>query len=172
MWVVYLAFWGGGEGVKHKRSASSRTRSLSTTPWRVRNTRKNENKEQKQMKGKENHFVIIYEKEGKEEEERKKEKKKEWNEIGDRWTKADDKKGRCFMIYEISKGIFPWEHNWISLNLRTSWISKKKPTQDIQAEKVSSGTVGLRNLRFSSCEHPKLILFPFFIHDQYNRIIS
>ena len=36
------------------------------------------------MKGKESHFVIIYEKEGKEEEERKKEKKKEWNEIGDR----------------------------------------------------------------------------------------
>ena len=28
------------------------------------------------MKGKENHFVIIYEKEGKEEDERKKEKKK------------------------------------------------------------------------------------------------
>ena len=154
----------GGGGVKHKRSASSCTRSLSTTPYRVRNTRKNENKEQKQMKRKEKQFVIIYEKEGKEEEERKKEKKKEWNEIGDRWTKADDKKGRCF--------IFPWEHNWISLNLRTSWISKKKPTQDIQAEKVSSGTVGLRNLRFSTCEQPELILLPFFIHDQYNRITS
>ena len=59
------------------------------------------------MKRKQKHFVIISEKEGKEEEERKKEKKKEWNEIGDRCTKADDKKGRCFMIYEITKGIFP-----------------------------------------------------------------
>ena len=79
------------------------------------------------------------------------------------------------MIYEITKGIFPWEHNWISLNLRTSWISEKKKTtttQNIQAEKVSSGTVGLRNLRFSSCEQPELILLLLFIHDQYNRIIS
>ena len=118
------------------------------------------------MKRKEKHF----EKEGKEEEERKEE---EWKEIGDRWTKADDKKGRCFMIYEITERNFPWENNWTSLNLRTSWISKKKtPTQNIQAEKVSSGTVGLRNLRFSSCEQPELILLPFFIHDQYNRIIS
>ena len=70
-------FGGEGEGLSTtERSASSCTRSLSTTPCRVRKTRKNENKEQKQMKGKENHFVIIYEKEGKEEEKRKKEKKK------------------------------------------------------------------------------------------------
>ena len=37
----------------------------------------------------------------------KRRKKKEWNEIGDRCSKADDKKGRCFMIYEITKAIFP-----------------------------------------------------------------
>ena len=50
----------------------------------------------------------------------KKGEKKERKEIGDRWTKADDKKGRCFMIYEWQKGIslenitehhWTWEHH-------------------------------------------------------------
>ena len=103
---------------------------------------------------------------------RAKKGEKKRKELGDRWTKADDKKIYCFMIYEMPKGNFPWAHYGTSLNLRTAWISLKKPTQNIQAEKVSSGTVGLRNLRFSSCEQPELILLPFFIHDQYNRIIS
>ena len=76
------------------------------------------------------------------------------------------------MIYEMTKENFPWENYWTSLNLRASWIKKKKTTQNIQAEKVSSGTVGICNLRFSSFEQPELILLPLFIRDQYNRIIS
>ena len=123
------------------------------------------------MKRKEKHFVIIYEKEGKEEEERKKEKKKEWNEIGDRWTKADDKKGRCFMIYEITKGIFLWEHEYHWTREHHEFL-KKNQNKTSKPKKVPSGTVGLRNLRFSSCEQPELILLLLFIHDQYNRIIS
>ena len=65
-------------------------------------------------------------------------------------------------LEKITEHHWTWEHREL----------KKKTTQNIQAEKVSSGTVGICNLRFSSFEQPELILLPLFIRDQYNRIIS
>ena len=102
----------------------------------------------KEKKRKEKHFVIIYEKkEGRKKSEKRREKRKE---LGDRWTKADDKKRHCFMIYEITKGNFPWEHYWTSLNLRTSWISKRyqhktyKPKRSLRQQLDSVICVFLR----------------------------
>ena len=123
MWVVYLAFWGEGEGL----STSGVLRLVLDLCWQRRAAFETQGKTRTKADEKKRktlcHNLWKRRKGGRR---AKKGEKKEWNEIGDRWTKADDKEGRCFMIYEITKGIFPWEHNWISLNLRTSWISKKK----------------------------------------------
>ena len=168
MWVVYLAFWGEGEGLSTSGvlrlvlDLCRQRRDAFETQGKTR-TKADEKKRKTVC-----HNLWKRTRGGRR---AKKGEKKEWNEIGDRWTKADDKKGRCFIIYEITKGTFPWEHEYHWTREHHEFL-KKNQNKTSKPKKVPSGTVGLRNLRLSSCEQPELILLLLFIHDQYNRIIS